>query len=126
MLANPASLMPREAQGLWGRLPRPQKITLIGLVGVAVILLGVFVGFARTPDYAVAFANLRDEDAAAIVAKLKENKQPYELAERGTIKVPSGQVEEVRLLMAGQGLPQKGSGGSGFELFNQPHFGLTE
>jgi flagellar M-ring protein FliF len=88
------------------------------------MLVVVFASMARKPDYAVAFANLRDEDAGAIVTKLKDGKVPYELGERGTIRVPAGQVEEVRLLVAGQGLSPKG--GVGFDFFNQPHFGFTE
>ncbi|MBI3964356.1 MAG: flagellar M-ring protein FliF, partial [Chloroflexi bacterium] len=59
------------------------------------------------------------------VAKLKDKKIPYEVGERGTIKVPSAQAQEVKLLMAAEGFPQKG-GTAGFELFSQPHFGLTE
>jgi flagellar M-ring protein FliF len=125
MLVGPIPVSPQGARGIWARLSRNQRLGLGALVAAAVVLLVVFASLARTPDYGVAFSNLKDEDAAAIVAKLKEAKIPYELAERGTIKVPSGQVQEVRLLMASSGLVQKGSG-VGFEIFNQPHFGLTE
>lgn len=124
MLNSPAGSVPSQAQGLWRRLSLTQRITLVGVLGGAAILVGVVGGLARSPEYAVAFANLRDEDAAAIVAKLKESKVPYELSERGTIRVPAGQVQEVRLLMTAQGLLRQG--GAGFELFSQPHIGMTE
>lgn len=120
--------VPRSAadvRAYWSRLTRPQRLTLAGVVGVAAIVLGVFVNVARTPDYAVAFSGLKDEDAAAIVAKLKDNKIPYQLGERGTIRVPAGQAQEARLLMAAQGLPARGSS-AGFEMFNEPKLGLTE
>jgi flagellar M-ring protein FliF len=125
MLPAPFSPLLRDAQGVWGRLTSAQKISLVGVVGVVVVVLGLFANMARTPEYAVAFSGLRDEDAAAIVAKLKDSKTPYQLGERGTIKVPPGQVQEVKLQMAAQGLPQKGSN-VGMELFNQPHLGVTE
>ncbi len=125
MLAVPASMANSGAIGAWDRMGRNQRLGLIGLGVAAVVLLAVFANIARSPDFTVAFSNLRDEDAAAIVGKLKESKIPYELAERGTIRVPSAQVQEVRLLAAASGLAQKG-GSVGMEIFSQPHFGLTE
>src|SRR5579875_1069967 len=126
MLVGPVDISPRQARGMWGRLTRPQRLTLLGVSVLAVALVGAFLVFGRQPEYAVAFSNLREEDAAAIVAKLKEAKVPYELADRGTtIRVPAAQVSEVRLLVADAGLPQRGSG-TGMELFNQPHLGMTE
>src|SRR5919199_2128912 len=125
MLPAPVSPLLRDAQGVWGRLTSAQKISLVGVVGVVIVVLGLFANMARTPEYAVAFSGLRDEDAAAIVAKLKDSKTPYQLGDQGTIKVPPSQVQEVRLQMAAQGLPQKGSN-VGMELFNQPHLGVTE
>jgi flagellar M-ring protein FliF len=125
MLPAPISPLLRDAQGVWGRLSSTQKMMLAG-VGVAVLAaVFVFANMARSPEYAVAFSGLKDDDAAAIVAKLKDSKTPYQLAEQGTIKVPPAQVQEVRLQMAAQGLPQKGSN-VGMELFNQPHLGVTE
>lgn len=124
-MAGGLSLAGLDPRGSWAGLTRNQRISLVGVLGLAVIVIGFFVNLARTPDYAVAFSSLSDEDAAAIVAKLKEAKIPYEVAERGTIRVPRGQAEEVRLMMAAQGLPSKGSS-VGLELFSQPHFGMTE
>src|SRR5579883_3411967 len=125
LLPAPISPLLRDAQGVWGRLSSTQKTVLVA-VGIGVVaVLGLFANMARTPEYAVAFSGLRDDDAAAIVAKLKDSKTPYQLADQGTIKVPPAQVQEVRLQMAAQGLPQKGST-VGMELFNQPHLGVTE
>src|SRR3954452_13641234 len=125
MLPAPFSPLLSDAQGVWGRLSSTQKMMLAGVAGVVIVVLGLFANMARTPEYAVAFSGLKDDDAAAIVAKLKDSKTPYQLADQGTIKVPPAQVQEVRLQMAAQGLPQKGSN-VGMELFNQPHLGVTE
>jgi flagellar M-ring protein FliF len=116
----------RQALAIWGALGRSQQIALGVLAAAGLGLLFVLSTISRTPDTAVAFANLSDDDASAVVAKLKEAKIPYELGERGTIRVPSALVNEVKVMMAGQGLGGKPATGSGFELFNQPAFGITE
>src|SRR3954454_24284716 len=116
---------PRDARGMWLSLSRNQRLTLGILAVTAVVVLVGFVTMSRPSDYQVAFSNLKDEDAAAVVTKLKEAKIPYELIGQGTIKVPAAPVEEVKMTIAAAGVVKSG-GGAGFEMFAQPHFGLTE
>ena len=101
---------PRDARGMWHSLSRNQRITLGMIAITAVVVLVGFITMSRPSEYQVAFANLKDEDAAAIVTKLKEAKIPYELAERGTIKVPPAQVQEVKLMVAASGVVKGGGG----------------
>src|SRR3954470_22553478 len=115
---------PRDARGMWLSLSRNQRITLGAIAITAVVVLVAFVTLSRPSDYQVAFSNLKDEDAAAVVSKLKESKIPYEV-DKGTIKVPTAQVEEVKLMIAASGAV-KGGNGTGMEIFTTPHFGLTE
>src|SRR3954464_12822502 len=116
---------PRDARGMWLSLSRNQRLTLgILAITAAVVLIG-FVTSSRPSEYQVAFSNLKDEDAATVVSKLKESKIPYEISGPGTIKVPSAQVEEVKMMIAASGAV-KGGAGTGMEIFAQPHFGLTE
>src|SRR5438093_358347 len=115
---------PRNARGMWLSLNRNQRLALIGIGLAAFVVVVAFATMSRPNEYKAAFSNLKDEDAAAVVAKLKEAKVPYEL-DRGTIKVPAAQVEEAKLLIAAAGVVKQG-GGAGFEIFSQPHFGLTE
>jgi flagellar M-ring protein FliF len=111
---------------VWRRLSRTQQIGL-GAITVAVIgLLFVVSSVARQPDVAVAFSGLSDEDEATVVAKLKDAKIPYELANNGTVKVASAQVNDAKLALAGSGIGGKPAAGSGFELFDQNNFGQTE
>jgi flagellar M-ring protein FliF len=107
-------------------LSRAQRI---GLGVVAVALLGLLVVVStvgKGPDSGVAYSGLSTDDEAAVVAKLKDAKIPYELVEGGTIRVPTAQLQEAKLATAGMGLGNKPAAGSGFELFNQPSFGQTE
>lgn len=110
---------------MWSSLTQNQRLALGVLAVLAVAVLAWFANQARGPELVVAFTNLRDDDTAAVVSKLKDAKIPYELADRGTIKIPSTHLQEARLLMATQGVQGKG-GTVGFELFNEPHFGQTE
>jgi flagellar M-ring protein FliF len=113
-------------QRVWRGSSRGQQLGL-ALVAVAMVgLLVIVTTLGRGADSAVAFSGLNNDDEAAIVQKLKDAKIPYELQDGGTIRVPSGQVQDARLATAGMGLSGKPAAGSGFELFSQPSFGQTE
>ncbi len=116
----------QQALALWRGLGRPQQIGLAAVAAAAIGVLMMLTTLGRGPDMAVAFSSLNDEDAAAVVNKLKDAKIPYEVGDRGTISVPGPLVNDVKLMMAGQGLGGKPGTGAGFEMFNQPAFGQTE
>ena len=69
---------PRDARGMWLSLTRNQRLALGGIALTAVVVLLAFVTLSRPSEYQMAFSDLKDEDAAAVVAKLKEAKVPYE------------------------------------------------
>src|SRR5260370_1519412 len=113
-------------QRVWHGLGRGQQIGLSVVAAALVGLLVIVSTVGRGADSAIAFPGLSNDDEAAVVQKLKDAKIPYELADGGTIKVPTAHVQEARLATAGMGLNGKPATGSGFELFNQPTFGQTE
>ncbi len=107
------------------QMPLSRKI-LMGCVVMAVIggFAGMFVWSSRV-NFQTVYANVAPEDAAQIVEKLKEEKIPYRLAANGTgIMVPAEKVYEVRLSMAGSGIPRGGT--VGFEIFDESNFGTTQ
>jgi flagellar M-ring protein FliF len=115
----------KQLQALWASLSNTKRIALVlGTVGVmTAVLLVAF--FGSRESYTVLFADLSPDDAQAISAKLKELKVPAELEGNGTaILVPESRVHELRLELAGAGLPR--GGGVGFELFDKSHLGTTE
>jgi flagellar M-ring protein FliF len=107
-------------------LTRIQRIGLGVVVAALIGLLLIVSIFGHGSDTAVAYSGLSTEDEAAIVAKLKEVKIPYELVDGGTIRVPNAQLQDAKLATVGMGLGGKPAAGTGFELFNQPSFGQTE
>ncbi|MFG1925796.1 flagellar basal-body MS-ring/collar protein FliF [Cryptosporangium sp. NPDC048952] len=83
-----------------------QKAVLV--VAVLALVVGgyFFATWASKPTMASLFSNLAPTDASAIVEKLGAANVQYELADGGaTIMVPRDQVYDLRLQMAGQGLP---------------------
>ncbi|MGB9521202.1 MAG: flagellar M-ring protein FliF, partial [Anaerolineales bacterium] len=108
----------------WGNQSTTQRFIFILLVVLALVLIPLFVVWATTPTYEVAFSGLSEADAGQIVEQLNADNIPYKLRGSGTIMVPSNQVYEVRLKMARQGLPQGGT--VGFEIFNGNTLGMTE
>ncbi len=101
-----------------------RMIVFLALAGSVAGLVAVAL-WTQQPDMQVLFSNLSTEDASSIVDKLKELKVPYEMGGGGTtVLVPSAQVHDLRLQLAGQGLPH--GGGVGFEIFDRSTLGMSE
>ncbi|MGD0882027.1 MAG: flagellar basal-body MS-ring/collar protein FliF [Acidimicrobiales bacterium] len=96
------------------------------MTGVAV--LGVVVGgflftkLESQPSYQPLFTNLSASDAGAITSQLTSQKVPYQLADGGTtVLVPSNDVDQERVALAQQGLPE----GSNVGFSNLEKSGIT-
>lgn len=108
----------------WGKQSKAQRLALVALAATALVLIPIFLMWASSPSYGVAFSGLSEADAGQIIEKLEAENIPYQLRGSGAILVPAEKVYEVRLKMARQGLPQGGS--VGFELFSGNTLGMTE
>lgn len=107
-----------------------QKLTpkqrIAGAVAVAAMVAAIAVGaiYGGSKDYKVLFANVADKDGGAIVAQLEQMQIPYRFAGGGNvIMVPEDRVHDVRMKLAGQGLPKGGN--VGFELMENQKFGIS-
>ncbi|MEW6220010.1 MAG: flagellar basal-body MS-ring/collar protein FliF [Thermodesulfobacteriota bacterium] len=120
---------PREIASQFGQtvagLTVPQKITGAIILAITIGgLVAIIMSGTRT-EYKVLFSGLSQDDAAGVIARLKEQRIEYQLAAEGsTILVPAAQVYETRLNLAGEGLPR--GGGVGFEIFDQTSMGTTD
>jgi len=107
------------------RLPLRQKIGVGISIIISIIALVMLVTWANKPTFGVLFSNLEAQDASKIIDKLKQESIPYEIGDGGkAILVPKEKVYELRLQMAGQGLPQTSV--VGYEIFDKPSFGMTD
>ncbi len=109
----------------FNELSQGKKVAALSLVALAMASLLVMSFWLKTPDFQLLYANLSQEDAGAIVDKLKNQKVPFELSNQGrTIRIASDQLHEVRLQLASEGLPEGSD--VGLEIFEDSPLGMTE
>lgn len=125
-------------QSIWSQLAgRLQSIwegqnsatRLFGVAGVSAVLIALvalaWLYFGRQPNYDTLFSNLSSGDAASVTQRLKDDKIPYKLSTDGkTVYVPSPDLSDERVAIAGSNLIKGGS--TGYELFDKTNFGMTE
>jgi flagellar M-ring protein FliF len=89
-------------------------------IGVAVVL------WSQTPNYALLYASMAEKEVSEVLDSLNKLNVDYKLdAGSGSVLVPAGRLDELRLKLAGQGLP-RGSG-TGFELLEkESNFGTSQ
>ena len=109
----------------FNRLSAGQKLGAMAAIALAIALLVGGLLWAREPPYGVVFANLAEKDGGQIVAALEQQNVPYRISEGGSaILVPVGQVHDVRLRLASQGLPKGGL--VGFEVMENQKLGISQ
>jgi len=95
---------------------------------VAIAVVGGVMGLSRwerESGLRPLYSGLAPEDASAIVQKLHEGGVDYKIVNNGTeLLAPEDKVPELRLEMAGLGLPKTGR--IGFEIFDKTNFGITD
>lgn len=109
-----------------GAMSRAQQAAWLGGIALAIALAVAVVLWTRHADYSPLFGGMPDKDVAEVVEALDKLSIGYQVdSATGAVKVPSGQVHEIRLRLAGQGLPRES--GSGFELMDQDRgFGSSQ
>jgi flagellar M-ring protein FliF len=118
-----AAELANQAKGFWTGLTPVRRVALVVLfAGVVVGALALY-AFSSRVDLAPVFTNLSEEDAGAIIAKLREQRIPFQV-EGHALLVPKDKVAELRLQLATDGLPK--GGGVGFELFDKRTLGQSE
>lgn len=98
----------------------PLRLAALGATALALIAFFFFIGARLTsPGMSLLYGGLDATDSAAVAAKLEEQQTPFEVKADGSqIYVPADQVGRLRLVMAGEGLPNGGS--VGYEIFDRP------
>jgi flagellar M-ring protein FliF len=102
-----------------------QLVSIAAAAAAVIAALAWFSHWNRERDFRPLYSALAPEDAAAVVAKVRESGSEYRLSDNGaTVLVPSARVAELRLDVASAGLPK--SGRIGFELFDKTGFGASD
>lgn len=124
-MADQQRQLQQQLAGFARRLTLIQKVVLVGVALGVIAAIIALVSFVNRPSYATLFNNLNPQDASKIVDKLKEKNIPYALEDGGkSIMVPKLQVYDLRLSLAGEGLPQ--SSVIGYEIFDRTNLGVSD
>ncbi len=118
-------MLVRQVAEIWRHFGFNQKATIVmALVATLGTIVGLLCWSAR-PEYRLLYSGLSLEDAAKMREKLDEERIRMKLKDSGrAIYVPSDDVYRARLQLASEGYPKDVS--AGFELFEEPKFGLTD
>jgi len=125
------ALAPQQAriarlQEKFAQLSNNQKLSIMfGMALAIAVSVGAWLWLTQPPEYRVLYSNLSDRDGGPVIASLQQMNIPYKMSEGGgAILVPANQVYELRLRLAGQGLP-KGSV-VGYELMDSQKLGTSQ
>jgi flagellar M-ring protein FliF len=114
-----------QAKDIWTRMSANQRFAAIGVTVITFLGMITMLIWAQRPKYEVLYSRLEQEDAQNIVLELEANQIPYKLEQNGTaILLPSKDVPETRITLAGKGLPR--TAGVGYEIFDQVNIGVTD
>lgn len=114
-----------DIRNSFNQLTTGQKLRLVVAALATLGLVWGMVQYATRIRYDALFTGLSADDAAGVVASLREQNVPYRLSSGGrVIEVPVEQIDELRMGLAGEGIPR--GGGVGFEIFDKPAFGLSD
>ncbi len=113
-----------KAAEFWANRSSAQRVMMGGLLATLVLIFFALVFWLNREDYRVLYSQLYQEDAASVIEYLKKEKIPYQISDSGTtVLVPSDQVYEARLKLAGEGSLH--GQGIGFEIFDTNAIGQT-
>ncbi len=119
------SQIAQQLAGIWKQLGLNQRISVVMATALTVLgLVGLAFWSSRT-DYALLYGKLDETESSKVIAALDEAKVPYKIGQAGgSIMVPADKVYQLRMQMAGKGIPQ--GEGVGFEIFDKANFGISD
>src|SRR5579871_1359023 len=110
---------------LFASMTVKQRVSILVAVAVVIATIVSVSRWDHERDFRPLYQDLSQEDAASVLAKVRESGTEFRLSENGsTVLVPSSRVAELRLQLAAAGVPKNGR--IGFELFDKTNFGTSD
>jgi len=114
-----------QIKELFENLSVSQKISVMIAISAVIAITMVTTIWSKKPHFQLLYSGLAGDAMSDVVSTLDEKRIPYKLSSDGmSISVPSDKVQEVKVMIAGNGVLM--SGGAGFELFDGQKLGMTE
>ena len=116
-----AAVLERRIQDMPGIRQLIQVLMLAGALAI-----GLYAFFwMQNPNFMPLYSRMSDRDAAEVTEALRAANIPFRLDAAGTVTVPDSQLNEARLKLASQGLPNGSR--AGFEMIEgEQGFGVSQ
>ncbi len=113
-----------QFKNIWNGISFSHKFIMIMMtLGFIGGIAGV-TQWARKPDFGLLYGELNPRESGEILEVVKGENIPYQIRGNGSaILIPSEKVYEMRLRLAGKGLPREESG---YELLDKVAFGTSD
>ena len=108
----------------WQKLSMLQRAIFMGVSLGSILALTIFISTRNRSDYQYLFVDISQEDVHAISDYLKKNNVNDYIIDAKGVKVPTENVDRVRLMLSSEGLPSNGV--IGWESFDKENFTKTE
>jgi flagellar M-ring protein FliF len=106
-----ADIVPAPARGLLDTLPALKQVGLLAGVAAAVAAAIWLVLWSQGQSYTVLYGQLSERESGQVMDALTAAGIEYKLSPAGAVSVPESKVQEARIRLASQGLPQSDSMG---------------
>jgi len=107
------------------RMSVSQVVMLVAVIIGSIVGIVTVAGWLGKVTYQPLYTNLDPAEAADITGYLSDRGISYQLGAAGTsIEVPEGDLYEVRIGLASEGLPHSGT--IGYSIFDETNLGMTD
>src|SRR5580693_4193318 len=106
-----ADIVPATPKGLLETVPALKQVGLLAGVAAAVAAAVWLVLWSQGQNYTVLYGQLSERESGQVMDALTAAGIEYKLSPSGAVSVPESKVQEARIRLAGQGLPQSDSMG---------------
>jgi flagellar M-ring protein FliF len=114
-----------QLKAIWDQLGAGQRLTVGAATFVLIAGLSAIAFWSSHGDYGLLYGRLSDAEASKVIAALDDAKVPYKIGSGGgSILIPADKVYQMRMQLAGRGIPQ--GDGVGFEIFDKQNFGISD
>ncbi len=106
-----ADIVPSAPRGLLEAIPGLKQVGLLAGVAAAIAAAIWLVLWSQGQNYSVLYGQLSERESGQVMDALTAAGIEYKLSPSGAVSVPESKVQEARIRLASQGLPQSDSMG---------------
>jgi flagellar M-ring protein FliF len=106
-----ADIVPSAPRGLLEAIPALKQVGLLAGVAAAIAAAIWLVLWSQGQNYGVLYGQLSERESGQVIDALTAAGIEYKLSPSGAVSVPESKVQEARIRLASQGLPQSDSMG---------------